>query len=112
VIERCEVIENARLVADMRDLGSKSTADIKKMVVEDQMPDRSLDGKSEAYVDAMFEILVDASKGDTPMGKLLRQVDVTTLDEDKTKPKAKDPVKEARKKMIDRQKKPQTSMTY
>ncbi len=42
------------------------------MVVVDQMPEKDLTGKSDAYISAMFEILVDASKGETPMGKLLK----------------------------------------
>ena len=81
VIERCQVIEDARLIADMRDLGSKSIADIKRMVVEDQMPEKDLSGKSEPYIAAMFELLGDASKGETPMGKLLRtQTNVEVAD--------------------------------
>lgn len=100
VIERCNAIENARLIADMRDLGSKSVSEIYKMVVEDQMPDKNLEGKSEAYIAAMFDILVDASKGETPMSKLLKkheeQVHVTV--------KPTDPVAEARQRMIQRNK--------
>jgi len=65
----------------MRDLGSKSIADIKRMVVEDQMPEKDLSGKSEPYIAAMFELLGDASKGETPMGKLLRtQTNVEVAD--------------------------------
>ncbi len=100
VVERCEVIENARLVADMRDLGSKSTNEIKRMVVEDQMPEKELKDKSDAYIDAMFEILVDHSKGETPMSKLFRTQDThVTIDA-----KPVDPVAVARQKMIDRNK--------
>lgn len=101
VIERCEVIENARLVADMRDLGSLPTDEIKLLVVADQMPDKDLTGKSAAFIDAMFEILVDASKGDTPMGKLIRQQDASITTD--TKAVAQDPVEVARKNMIKRQ---------
>jgi hypothetical protein len=72
VTARCVAIENARLIADMRDISDKSVAQIERMVVEDQMPEKDLTSKSEAYVSAMFEILVDASKGETPMGKLLK----------------------------------------
>ena len=99
VVERCETIENARLIADMRDLGSKSVVEIKKLVVEDQMPERNFDGKSDAYFDAMFEILVDASKGETPMGKLLKQQDTHVVVD--AKPAA--PVDDARARMIKRQ---------
>lgn len=100
VIERCQVIEDARLVADMRDLGSTSIADIKLLVVEDQMPDKDFKGKSEPYIAAMFEILVDSSKGETPMGKLLsKQETHVTID---AKPVNK--VEDARSRMIARQK--------
>lgn len=77
VIERSQVIEHARLIADMRieDLSDKSTTEIKRLVVEDQNPEKDYTNKNEAFMDAMFEILVDASKGETPMGKLLRKQD-------------------------------------
>lgn len=101
VVERCDAIENARLIADMRDLGSKSTIEIKRMVVEDQMPDKNLKGKSEAYIEALFEILVDASKGETPMSKLLKQQDSHVV----VDAKPVDPVADSRKKMIERNKK-------
>jgi hypothetical protein len=98
VIERCEVIESARLIADMRDLGSKSTLEIKRMVIEDQMPDKDLKEKSSAYIDAMFEILVDHSKGETPMGKLMKTQESHVM----TDVKPIDPVAVARQKMIKR----------
>jgi hypothetical protein len=72
VTERCAAIENARLISDFRDLGDKTIEQIERMVVEDQMPEKDLSGKSDVFISAMFEILVDASKGETPMGKLLR----------------------------------------
>lgn len=101
VVERCAAIENARLIADMRDLTSKSCLEIYRMVVEDQMPDKDLAGKSDSYVEAMFEILVDASKGETPMGKLLKNqnlADTTNV----VVAKPVDPVLEARKRSIAR----------
>jgi hypothetical protein len=100
VIVRCEAIENARLVADMRDLGDKSVSEIHRLVVSDQMPEKNIDGKSDEFVSAMFEILVDASKSETPMGKLLRSQD--TAIHDSVKPYV-DPVDASRKKMIARQ---------
>ena len=102
VIERCEAIENARLIADMRDLTDKSVAEIKMLVVVDQLPDMKLDGKSEDYISAMFDILVDSSKSETPMSKLQRKVGVTVVD---TTVKPVDKVAEARKKSIERNKK-------
>ena len=72
VIERCEAIEHARLIADMRDLGDKSVEEIKRLVVTDQYPDKDFSAKSDAFIEAMFEVLVDQAKGETPMSKLLR----------------------------------------
>ena len=72
VTARCSAIENARLISDFRDLGDKTIEQIERMVVEDQMPEKSLDGKSDVFISAMFEILVDASQGETPMGKLIK----------------------------------------
>jgi hypothetical protein len=100
VIERCDAIENARLIADMRDLGSKSVQEIYRMVVEDQMPHKNLEGKSDAFVAAMFELLVDASKGETPMGKLLKQESLTNDTKVVSKTNI---VEDARTKMIARQ---------
>jgi hypothetical protein len=71
VTDRCAAIENARLISDFRDLGDKTIEQIERMVVEDQMPEKDLSSKSDVFISAMFEILVDASQGETPMGKLL-----------------------------------------
>jgi len=73
VTDRCAAIENARLISDFRDLGDKTIEQIERMVVEDQMPEKDLSGKSDVFISAMFEILVDASQGETPMGKLLNK---------------------------------------
>ncbi len=100
VIERCDTIENARLIADMRDLGSKSVVEIKRMVIEDQMPEKSLEDKSDAFIDAMFEILVDHSKGETPMGKLMNQQEAHVV----VDAKPVDAVAVSRQKMIARNK--------
>ena len=100
VVERCATIESARLVADMRDLGSKTVIEIKRMVVEDQMPDKDFTGKGDAYFDAMFEILVDASTGETPMGKLLKNQETHVVVDAKVETQSKD----ARQRMIDRSK--------
>lgn len=95
VIERCNVIEHARLIADMRDLGDKSVAEIRKLVVEDQYPKKDLSGKSEAFIEAMFEMLVDQAMGETPMSKLLAtQTTHVTVDAAYV-----DPVEKARLKM-------------
>ena len=100
VVERCQVMENARLIADMRDLGSKSVIEIQRMVVEDQMPSRNFKDKDDAYVAAMFEILVDSSEGETPMSKLLKRQETNLV----VDAKPIDLVAVSRQKMIDRNK--------
>jgi hypothetical protein len=99
VVERCEVIEHARLIADMRDLGDKSVSEIRKLVVEDQYPEKDLSKKSEPFIEAMFEMLVDQAKGATPMSKLMsEQVSHVVVTD-----KHVDPVAKARANMIKRQ---------
>lgn len=71
VVERCEVIEHARFVADMSEFGSKSIHEIRIAVLDNQRPDVSIEGKSEDYVTAMFDMMVSDSKKETPMGRLL-----------------------------------------
>ncbi len=101
VVERCEAIEHARLIADMRDLGDKSVEQIRLMVVEDQYPDKDFSSKSEAFVEAMFEMLIDASKGETPMSKIMKKQTAHVI----VDAKPVDPVASAREKMIARQSK-------
>lgn len=99
VIERCEVLEHARLIADMRDLGDKSVEQIRMLVVTDQYPDKDFSGKSDQYVAAMFDLLVDQAKGETPMSKLLKSQEThITVDA-----KPVDPVAQARANMIMKQ---------
>lgn len=79
VVERTNAIANARLISDIRleDLGDKSVEQIERMVVEDQMPERDLSTKEAPYISAMFDLLIDASKGETPMGKILSNQDLS-----------------------------------
>ena len=101
VTDRCAAIENARLISDFRDLGDKTIEQIERMVVEDQMPEKDLSGKSDTYISAMFEILVDASQGETPMGRLLKKADLG----DVAVAKPVNKVAAARKAAIERSKK-------
>ncbi len=99
VVERCEAIEHARLIADMRDLGDKSVEEIRMLVVTDQYPDKDFSSKSPAFVEAMFEMLIDQAKGETPMSKLMKtQTAHVIIDA-----KPVDPVEAARKRMVERQ---------
>jgi hypothetical protein len=71
--DRCDVIIVARDLTDLVDFSGKSVDEIRSMVVSDQMPKLVLDGKSAAYINARFDVLVeDAEIGETQMGKLLR----------------------------------------
>ncbi len=99
VVERCEVIEQARLIADMRDLHDKTTTQIKSLVVEDQMPNMKLEGKSEDYISAMFDMLVTDAEGETPMSKLIKLQETHVTVDAQT-----NVVDEAHKKMIEKNK--------
>jgi hypothetical protein len=72
VNERVETILIAKDLTDMNEFSAKSVQEIKLEVVAKLMPNLTLDGKSEAYVCARFDILSeDAEIGETPMGRLL-----------------------------------------
>lgn len=101
VVERCETIEQARLIADMRDLGDKSVEQIRLLVVEDQFPEKDFSKKKPAFIEAMFEMLADAAKGETPMSKLMKTQESHVI----VDAKHVDPVEAARLKMIERQSK-------
>lgn len=103
VTVRCEVIEQARLISDLRlaDIGGKSTSEIRLMVVNDQYPEKDFSKKKESFVEAMFELIADALEGgETPMGKLIKGQDTRmTVD---TKP-ALSAVEVSHKNMLARQ---------
>jgi len=62
----------AKDLTDIADFSGKSVTEIKLEVVANLMPNLTLDGKSEAYVCARFDVLSeDAEIGETPMGRLL-----------------------------------------
>ena len=98
VVERCQVIDHARLIADMSGFGDKSISDIKKLVLADQLPELCLDNKDESYIAARFDILVEDSQHETPMGKVLRDAANTKI------VPTVDRVAKARDKMIERNK--------
>ena len=79
---RVETILVAKDLTDLEDFSGKTVEEIKHMVVADQMPNLDLDGKSEAYVCARFDVLSeDAEIGETPMGKLLaKNVDASHVE--------------------------------
>ena len=92
---RSDVVITAKSMTDLSDFTGKTVYEIKKMVVNDQL-DIDLTDKSKAYIEARFDILCEDSEKETPMGKLLK--DNLTSDAVKWE----DPVKAARKNMIER----------
>jgi len=94
----CNVILLAKDMTDLEDFAGKSVNDIRALVVADVL-DIDLSEKSEAYIDARFDILCeDSGNADTPMSKLLKNQIVN----DVAPEPYVDPVAEARQKSIDR----------
>ena len=101
VEERVHAILVAKDLTDLEEFSGKSIQEIKHMVVADQMPNLDLDGRSEAYVCARFDVLCeDAEIGETPMGRLLKD-NAESLHE---VPKPSTLVADARARSIERQK--------
>jgi len=102
VADKVEVVLKAIELTDMTDFSGKTVMEIRAMVVADIMPTLNLEGKDDAYVTACYDMLCTDATSESPMSKLLRKeiVAVKVLDS----ATAKDPVKVARQKMIDRQK--------
>jgi len=100
VEERVQTIMVAKDLTDLDEFSGKSVQEIKHMVVADQMPNLSLDGKSEAYICARFDILTeDADLQETPMGRLLRD----NAEAVRVEVKPSTVVADARKRSIERQ---------
>ena len=99
VEDRVSLILTAKQISDVSDFSGKTSAEIRLAVVTDQMPTLSMEDKGEQYVEAMFDILADADKAETPMSKVLRKEKTT-----KVVDKKETPVADARQKMIDRNK--------
>ena len=97
VIERCEVLDSARYIADMSDFGDKTVDEIRKLVIADQKPELNLDGKNTGYVAAVFDMLRLDSSEQTPMNRLLGKHLKDSVD--KAEETKVDPVKAARDRM-------------
>lgn len=67
---RADLISTAKAIHDA-DYTGKSDADIRKAVVVAKLGDSAIAGKSEAYIDARFDCLVEDAKRD-PVTKVLR----------------------------------------
>lgn len=97
VKEKVEVlVKAAEIVAD--DLSDMCVVDIKKTVIAKVTPSLSLDGKSDDYISARFDIIFEDENRETPMGLLLKEAGTKlTVVEDKV-----DEVDAARKRSITR----------
>ena len=97
---RVKIILVAKDLTDLDDFSGKSNDEIRKLVVADLMPKLVLEGKSEAYINARFDILCeDAVSGETSMSKVLRKSATVKV----TDAGPVDVVAEARNRMIKRQ---------
>jgi len=100
VVERCKVIADAQMLADVKDFGSKSLNEIRVEVLTKEVPNLVLDGKSEEYICARFDVLVENFNNTTSMGNLL--ADTKLGAQVKAEPS---PAVSARARMIETQKK-------
>ena len=73
---RADLIATAKAIHDA-DYTGKTDADIRKAVVVAKLGDAAIAGKSEAYVDARFDILAEEAKKD-PVARVLRDGGVRT----------------------------------
>lgn len=70
VNERADLVATAKAIHDA-DYAGKSDADIRKAVVVAKLGDAAIAGKSQAYIDARFDILAEGAKKD-PVASALR----------------------------------------
>jgi hypothetical protein len=98
VAELSDTIIMAKDMTDLEDFTGKTVQEIRKLVVQSLSKDQTFDDKEDSYISARFDLLHEANMLETPMGKLLR--DNATPDEIVP---AKDTVKEARDRMVQRQ---------
>lgn len=76
---RADLIGKAKTVNDA-DYSGKSAADIRKACVVAKLGDKAIEGKSEAYIEARFDSLVEAAESDDPVRQVIRQGDGKTTD--------------------------------
>lgn len=102
VKEMVHVVLVARDITDMVDFKDMTVQDIKRSVLSKLVPTADFSDKTDAYVDARFDMAAeDADMQDTPMGRLLR--DQASASHLEVKPKPSTLVTDARKRFIDRQ---------
>lgn len=74
VADRASVVEAAKKIDDSVETAGKSNADIRRAVVAKKFGDATVKDKSDDYVQARFDALVDAAPTD-PVRKALKTVD-------------------------------------
>jgi hypothetical protein len=80
VKQRADLITNARLISDA-DYTGKSDAEIRKAAVLAKLGDAALAGKSDAYVDARFDILLEDANKDPMRQHFIAQDGKTTIND-------------------------------
>lgn len=64
VAQRADLITKAKRMVDGLETDGKSDSDIRKAVVVSKLGDSRVEGKSQAYIDASFDLLVDQAEKD------------------------------------------------
>ena len=81
VQERAKLIADAKAIVPTLDAAGKSDAEIRKAVVAAELGDGAIAGKSDAYIDARFDILVEDAARD-PVRKVAGALRVSANDAD------------------------------
>lgn len=76
---RSDLLTKAKSVADT-DFTGLSDADIKKAAVVAKLGDAAIEGKTEAYIDARFDILVESADKSDPFAKAMNDKQTTVTD--------------------------------
>lgn len=76
---RSDLLAKAKSVADT-DFTGLSDADIKKAAVVAKLGDAAIEGKTEAYIDARFDILVESADKADPFAKAMNDKQTTVTD--------------------------------
>nr|WP_313974105.1 DUF2213 domain-containing protein [uncultured Psychrobacter sp.] len=76
---RSDLLTKAKSVADT-DFTGLSDADIKKAAVVAKLGDAAIEGKTEAYIDARFDILVESADKADPFAKAMSDKQTTVTD--------------------------------
>lgn len=82
VADRADLVGAAKSIVDGIKTAGVSDADIRKAVVAAKLGDAAIEGKSEAYIDARFDILVEDADKENPVRMVIQAGDnVADLDD-------------------------------